>query len=131
MKVEYLDDMTDGGKFKDVTSENLIRLFDFNENQTADLSLKIYQTLIIDKQKLDLSNVTFIELVNCKLILQLSSSDKGILRTDKPNTFTCDLTEETYKTAIEIMKAVDSGYNWLCDTSDDNIDFLYSPGGTW
>lgn len=131
MKVEYLDDMTDGGKYKQVTSENLIRLFDFDQTQTANLTSEIYQSLIIDKQKLDLSNLTFIELVNCKLVLQLSSRDNGILRTEEPNKFVCDLTEETYKTAIEIMKAVDSGFNWLCDTSDDNIDFLYSPGGTW
>ncbi|RYE59103.1 MAG: hypothetical protein EOP48_01975 [Sphingobacteriales bacterium] len=131
MKVEYLDDMTDGGKFKNVTSENLIRLFDFDQIQTADLTTEIYQKLIINKAKLDLSNLAFIELVNCKLVLQVSSSDKGILRTEEPNTFTCDLTEETYKTAIEKMKAIDSGYNWLCDTSDDNIDFLYSSGGTW
>jgi len=131
MKVEYLHDMTDGGKFKQVTSENLIRLFDFDQKQTIDLTFKILQTLVIEKQKLDLSSVAFIELVNCKLVLQLSSSDKGILRTDNPNMFTCDLTEETYKTAIEFMKATDSGYNWLCETSDDDIDFLYSPGGTW
>jgi len=27
--------------------------------------------------------------------------------------------------------AAEIGYNWLCDTSTDNIDFLYSTGGTW
>ncbi|MBC7417323.1 MAG: hypothetical protein H7325_04115 [Pedobacter sp.] len=131
MKVEFLKDMTNGGKYKQVTSENLIRLFDFDQTQTSDFTSEIYHSLIIDKQYLDLSNLAFIELVNCKLVLQLSSSDKGILKTDEPNRFTCELTEETYKAAIKIMKAVGSGYDWLCDTSDDNIDFLYSPGGTW
>ncbi|RZK04107.1 MAG: hypothetical protein EOO43_22830 [Flavobacterium sp.] len=131
MKLEYLHDMTDGGKYKPVTSENLIRLFDFDQTQTTDLTSVIYHSVLIDKQQLDLSSLAFIELVNCKLVLQLSSNDNGILKTDEPNQFTCELTEETFKAAIELMKAVDSGYNWLCDTSEDNIDFLYSPGGTW
>jgi hypothetical protein len=131
MKVEYLNDMTDGGKYKQVVSENLIRLYDFDTNQTTEFAKLVFQTLIVAKQKLDLSSVEFIEPVNCQLILQLSLVDKGILKTDKPNVFTCDLTEQSFTTAIEYMKATDSGYNWLCDTSDDNIDFLYSPGGTW
>lgn len=131
MKVEYLNDMTDGGKYKQVVSENLIRLYDFDTNQTTEFAKLVFQTLIVGKQKLDLSSVEFIEPVNCQLIFQLSLVDKGILKTDKPNIFTCDLTEQSFTTAIEFMKATDSGYNWLCDTSDDNIDFLYSPGGTW
>jgi hypothetical protein len=132
MKLEYLDDISDGGKYKDVVSENLIRLYDFNLKQTTELADLIYQKLIADREKLDLSSVDFINPVNCQLILQLSSVDKGIVKTGKPNTFICDLTEQSYITAIGYMKtAADSGYNWLCDTSKDDIDFLYSAGGTW
>ncbi len=131
MKVEYLDDISDGGRFKQVSSENLVRLFDFDQSQTTALIKEIWQSLIINKKDLDLSRIAFIEPINCKLILQLSSNDYGILRASESKTFICQLTEESYKRAIDIMKAVDNGFNWLCSTSVDNIDFLYSPGGTW
>ena len=92
----------------------------------------IYQRLIVDKQDLDLMTVDFIEPINCHLTLQVSSTDKGVMKINMPNYFACELTEQAYITVIEYMKAAaDSGYNWLCDTSADDIDFLYSPGGTW
>jgi hypothetical protein len=132
MKLEYLDNISDGGKYKDVVSENLIRLYDFEQKETKQLIELIYQRLIIGKQNIDLKTLDFIQPVNCHLTLQVSSSDKGIMKTDSPNFFTCRLTKQTFITAIEYMKAAtDSGYNWLCDTSSDDIDFLYSAGGTW
>jgi hypothetical protein len=131
MKLEYLDDISDGGKYKDVVSENLIRLYDFNRSETIELANAIYKRLICDKEKLDLLSLDFIKPLNCQLNFQLSTIDKGILKTDEPNVFVCYLTEKAYLTAIELMNAVDSGYNWLCDTSNDDIDFLYSAGGTW
>jgi hypothetical protein len=132
MKLEYLDDISHSGKYKDVVSENLIRLYDFGKKETSQLVNLIYQRLILDKQSLDLTTADFIQPINCHLTLQLSSSDEGIIRTNKENFFICKLTEQTYSTAIEYMKAVaDSGYNWLCGTSSDDIDFLYSAGGTW
>lgn len=131
MKLEYLDDISDDVKYKDVVSENLIRLYDFNKKETTELADIIYKRLICDKETLDLSNLAFIVPLNCQLILQLATVDKGILKTDEPNIFICYLTEQAYLRAIEFMKGVDSGYNWLCDTSNDDIDFLYSAGGTW
>jgi hypothetical protein len=132
MKLEYLDDISDSGKYKDVVSENLIRLYDFGQKETTHLVKLVYQRLILDKQSLDLTTTDFIQPINCRVTLQLSSSDEGVIKTDDPNSFICKLTEQTYITAIEYMKAAaDSGYNWLCDTSSDDIDFLYSSGGTW
>jgi len=132
MKLEYLDDLSYSGKYKDVVSDNLIRLYDFRQNETADLVDLIYQRLIVDKQSLDLTTVDFIQSINCRVTLQLSSSDEGVIKTDKPDFFICKLTQQTYITAIDYMKAAaESGYNWLCDTSKDDIDFLYSSGGTW
>jgi hypothetical protein len=131
MKLDYLSDISDRGKYTDVVSENLIRLFDFEQTQTKQLADLIYQRLIVDKQALDLATVDFIESINCQLTLQASSTDKGIMKTDRPNSFICEPTEQTYIVATEYMKAVDSGHNWLCDTSADNVDFLYSAGGTW
>ena len=131
MKLEYLDDISNGGKFKDVVSENLIRLYDFDQKETTLLIKLIYQRLILDNQSVDLAAADFIQPINCHLNLQLASIDEGVVKTDKDNFFICKLTAQTYVTATEYMKAIDSGYNWLCDTSDDNIDFLYSAGGTW
>ena len=131
MKLEYLDDISDGGKYKDVVSENLIRLYDFDQSQTRKLADLFLQNLITNNHTVDLSQVDFIEAINCQLTLRISPNDKGILRTEHQNIFTCELTKKTYQTAIEIMKGVNSGFNWLCDTSNDNIDFLYSTGGDW
>ena len=132
MKLEYLDNISDSGRYKNVVSENLIRLYDFNQKETKELADLIYQKIIVDKEKLELTSIEFIKPVNCQLTLQLSTFDKGITKTDNEDLFMCDLTQQSYLTAIECMKAAaDGGYNWLCDTSNDNIDFLYSIGGTW
>jgi len=70
--------------------------------------------------------------INCHITLQLSSTDEGVIKTDQSGSFICKLTEQTYITVMEYMKAAaDSDYHWLCETSSDNIDFLYSSGGTW
>ena len=132
MKLEYLDDISEEGKYKDVVSENLIRLYDFGQKETTQLVNLIYQRLILDKQSLDLTTVDFIQPINCHVTLRLSSSDEGVIKTVIADVFICKLTEQTYIRAIEYLKAAtDNGYNWLCDTSTDEIDFLYSAGGTW
>lgn len=132
MKLEYINNISNSGKYKDVVSENIIRLFDFNQMETDDLSRIMYQTLIIHKQELDLSTIAFIEHINCTLILRLSSDNKGITKTNESNIFICKLTEQSFAAAIEFMRAASTGgYAWLCDTSNDDIDFLYSVGGTW
>lgn len=132
MKLEYLDDISEGGKYKGVVSENLIRIYDFAQMETTQLINLIYQRLIVDKQSLDLTTIDFIEPINCHVTLQLSSSDEGVVKTTQAGIFICKLKEQAYITAIEFMKAAaDGGHNWLCDTSVDDIDFLYSAGGTW
>lgn len=47
MKLEYLNDISDGGKYEDVVSENLIRLFDFDRAEVAKLIFLI-ETKIIE-----------------------------------------------------------------------------------
>jgi hypothetical protein len=132
MKLEYLDNIGDGGNYKQVVSENLVRLYDFDQDQTEALVHLIHQNLLLHKQALNLSGVAFIESVNCQLILQLSLDDEGILPSGHPNSFVCYLTEASYQSMIDMIKAAaTSGYHWLCDTSDADIDFLYSSGGTW
>lgn len=93
MKLEYLNNISDGGKFRQVVSENLVRLYGFDHDQTEALAHLIHQNLLLNKQALDLSNVAFIESLSCQLVLQLSHVDKGILPSDQVNSFTCYLTE--------------------------------------
>ncbi|MBO9561939.1 MAG: hypothetical protein J7621_04160 [Niastella sp.] len=131
MKLEYLDNLSDGGKFQQVVSENLVRLYDFDQDQTEALVHLIHQNLLLNKQALDLSSVAFIESVNCQLILQLSQADKGVLPSGQPNSFVCYLTEASYQNMVGMMKASSGGHHWLCDTSEADIDFLYSSGGMW
>lgn len=131
MKLEYLENISDGGKFKQVVSDNLIRLYDFDKSQATFFAQIIHQVLIVDKHVLNLSTIKLIEPVNCTLSLQLSPVDIGILRGEQPSTFTCNLTEQSYLRIIQMVTAASGGYYWLCDTSAENIDFLYSAGGTW
>jgi hypothetical protein len=131
MKLEYLDDINDGGKFEGVVSDNLVRLYDFDDVQTRKLIKLILTNIITNKNELNLSQVDFIETINCTLILQLSATDIGISKSADPNNFVCSLTQESFNNMIQLMEKVTSGYNWLCDTSNDDIDFLYSKGGTW
>jgi hypothetical protein len=110
----------------------LIRLYNFKDEETKQLVNLVYQKLIVDKQSLDLTTVDFIQPINCQVTLTLSSSDEGVIRSGKANFFICKLTETAYLAAIEYMRATaGDGYTWLCDTSRDDIDFLYSAGGTW
>jgi hypothetical protein len=131
MKLEYLDDLTDGGKFKNVVSKNLIRLYDFNSAEVKEL-IDLIQNVIIDNgHELEVSSQPFIQPINCNLLLRITEVDNGVLKTDKGNAFVCELTKTSFRTLIEKMKNVSSGYNWLCDTSGDDIDLLFSSGGTW
>lgn len=131
MKLEFLSDISEGGKYKQVISENLIRLYDFNEQETRELTRMIDQIVIKNNQPLDLSTIDFIKPVNCRLILRSAPVDDGIIKTNEVDVFGCNLTVPAYRQLIDRMKNVTGGYHWLCETSDDAIDFLYSPGGAW
>lgn len=133
MKLEYIDNLSDGGNNKHAEYDNLVRLYDFDQDQTDALMHLIHQNLLLHKQALDLSGVAFIESVNCQLTLQLSLDDEGVLPSGQPNSFVCSLTEVSYQNMTDMMRVVSrsGGYHWLCDVSDADIDFLYSCGGTW
>ena len=132
MKLELLKDLSEGGKYKNVSSENLVRLYDFDKAETERLIQLIVEYLIENSQSLQLSSLNFIESLNCNLLLKISNKDEGIIATEKADTLICSLTTDSYQAMVEIMiKVSENGFNWLCDTSIDDIDFLYSKGGTW
>lgn len=133
MKLEFLDDISDGGKFTGVVTNQLIRLFDFDKTEAEKLSQAIQQTIIERKEILHLSNLEFIEPVNCNLTLRLADAGNGITTTDKSN-FICDLTLHQYENMVNLLQPFSlkdsNGYQWLYDVVTP-IAFLFSPGGTW
>ena len=133
MKLEFLDDISDGGRFTGVVTDQLVRLFDFDRNQAAMFRQAIHQTIIEKGQSLDLSKLGFVETINCQLTLQLSDNSRGITSPDQYN-FICSLTIHDYANMIYLLEPFcmtdSSGYQWLYDI-DTPIEFLFSPDGTW
>lgn len=135
MKLDFLEDMTGGGKYKNVVSENLVRLYDFDQKEAKQLQQAIIDFLKQKFLSLNISELPFIESIECHLIFNISDTDEGIMKTAEKNVFHCNLIENGFIAMCAIMNPFieydSSGYNWLCEVSDDNIDFLFSPGGTW
>ncbi|MBG8552004.1 hypothetical protein [Hymenobacter guriensis] len=133
MRIEFLDDLTDGGKFPQADSTRLVRLFDFDKLQASQLRQIIQEVIIDSGRSLDLSRLNFIQVVNCNLMLRISDTDKGILMIDTQS-FVCDMTIDKYREMIRLLRPFcdteTSGYQWLYDL-DTPIDFLFSPGGFW
>ncbi len=130
MKLDFLEDMTEGGKYKQVVSENLVRLYDFTPEETTRLIALIQKVVIEEQQELDLGNIEFITPVNCQLVLKVSDDETGITRQDS-NVFVCHLPVASYQEMLPMMEAASEGHNWLYEQWISDIDFLYSPGGTW
>ena len=133
MKLEYLKDISEGGRYTNVVSDELIRLYDFDHEQARMLKDVIKKVIIDEKTSVDFSSLDFIFPVNCNLVLQISNANEGVTRKDNYN-FVCCLTIDNYKEMIfniePFCKAGSGGYQWLYDLNCP-IVFLFSPGGTW
>jgi hypothetical protein len=133
MKLEFLEDISDGDKFPQVVSNQLVRLFDFDPIQSASLRDKIAEEILNGNRALNLSSLDFIEPINCNLTLIISKKDEGLKTQDKIN-FECALTIPLYQQMIQLIGSFcdcdSNGYQWLYDL-DCEIDLLFSPGGTW
>ena len=133
MKLEFLDDISNGGQFQSVMTDRLVRLYDFDQIQADKFRKTIQQTLIDQGRQLSLNEIDFIESVNCSLTLRISEKDLGIKSNDN-STFFCDLTSNGYENMINLIepfcKKDNDGYQWLYDI-DSPIEFLFSPSGEW
>jgi hypothetical protein len=133
MKLEFLDDVTDGGKYVNVVSKRLIRLYDFDKHQALSLKEVIEKELLDRQKEISLSSLNSVEPLNCNLTLKLSSIDRGITMA-KNGDFECYLTDAAYKEMTSLIEPFcikeATGHQWLYEI-DCPIDLLFSAGGTW
>jgi len=126
MELDYIENINE-------FEENVVRLYNFDKSQAINFRELINDTIVTRKQKLDLSQVDFIENRNCNLILGLFKTDEGIISDDN-KTFYCALTLESYNNILKLLipfcEKETKGYQYLYDI-DNPTDFLFSPAGTW
>ncbi len=126
MELDYIENINEFG-------ENVVRLYNFDKCQVIKFRELIKDTIVNRKQKLDLSQVDFIEKRNCNLILGLFKTDEGMLSHDN-KTFYCALTLESYNNMLKLLEPFcekeTKGYQYLYDI-DNPTDFLFTPAGTW
>lgn len=126
MELDFIDNINEFG-------ENVVRLYNFNKSEAIKFRTLINVTIIERNQRLDLSQIDFIETRNCNLILGLFKTDEGILTSDH-KTFYCALTLESYSKMLKLLEPFcekeTKGYQYLYDV-DNPTDFLFSPAGTW
>lgn len=133
MKLEFLHDISDGGIYKEIETDELVRLFDFGKDEAAQLRSLIQSVVIEQGNPLDLGSLDFIDSINCNLTLRIGDEEIGIVTEDYTN-FYCDLPKAAYQNMIALINPFTEknsrGYQWLYDI-DNPIDFLFAPGGSW
>lgn len=109
--------------------EHVVRLYNFDMAEAILFRTLLIETIIEERQQLDLSQVPFITPRNCNLILGLFKSDEGILSKDQ-QTFYCVLTLKGFTNMIDLItpfcNKASRGYQYLYDI-DNPIDLLFSP----
>ena len=140
MKVEFLDDISGDGHYPLEDPNRLIRLYDFDLEEALKFRDAIQAKLLDKEEPLQLVNEPYITEIACNLEFRIGESDAGITTSDFIN-FYCDLTLDGYKHMLWMMepfcdaKNEDAyqftSYQWLYNPTDDAIDLLFSPGGSW
>jgi len=133
MKLEFLHDLSEAGRYEEINTDELVRLFDFGKVEAAKLSSLILTVVIEQGNLLDLGALDFIDTINCNLTLRISDEVIGIVTEDYIN-FYCDLPKIEYQNMLVLINPFTQknsrGYQWLYDI-DNPIDFLFAPGGSW
>jgi len=139
MKLDYLNDLTDNGRYPHADPNKLIRLYNFEQSEARQLQEAIRYQIIFRGMPLVLSALPFIHSVNCQLTLMPAEEDLGIKIPSEGTDFTGIFTIASFHEMTEIIHFFTEdknglhGYNWLYDPGIDEIDLLLSPGkwGTW
>lgn len=126
MEIDYLDDINGH-------DQNIVRLYNFDKAEAILFRDLLKDTIIDKRQKLDLSEVDFIEPRNCNLIFGLFKSDEGILTKDNENFF-CILTLDGFQRMLELIEPFcnkeSRGYQYLYDI-DNPTDLMFCPSATY
>jgi hypothetical protein len=136
MKLDFIHDITDKGKYPDADPDKLIRIYSFDQEEVEKLINIIHSRVVNMKESIDLGTLPFIRPINCSLKFEVAATDIGI-NPSLENSFVCQLSTEAYTQMIGYMRTFCgeenkmNGYNWLYDPSEGKIDLLFSPGGTW
>lgn len=124
MKLEYLEKVS--------PDSSIIRLYEFDSKEIAELISVIATRIIESSECIDLDLLPFVIPVNCRLRLHISDQDLGI--TKKLNGhFECNLSKDAYKEMLDLIvpfQKQNNGYQWLYDIYTE-IEFLLSPSGKW
>jgi hypothetical protein len=122
MELDYIENVNG-------LEEHVVRLYNFDMAEAILFRTLLIETIIEQRQQLDLSQVPFITPRNCNLILGLFKSDEGILSKDQ-QTFYCVLTLKGFTNMIDLItpfcNKASRGYQYLYDI-DNPIDLLFSP----
>ncbi|CAL2087808.1 conserved hypothetical protein [Tenacibaculum dicentrarchi] len=125
MEVDYIDNVNG-------FDEHVVRLYNFNKEEATKFRDLIKETVIEKKQRLDVSEVDFIETRNCNLIFGLFKSDEGILTKDK-HTFFCVLTLAGFENMLQLIapycQKETRSYQYLYDI-DNPTELLFCPTAT-
>lgn len=138
MKLEFLDDLSDGERIEQLESDCLIRLYDFDTSEALKFQQLIRDRILTERKELVLGDQPFIEALNCELSLVIDEVNSGISRSGS-NRFICKMNVKTYELVINqitpFTQNTSGAYTWLNDqvnpSFDDDIDFLFSWGGGW
>ena len=125
MKLDYIDNYNG-------LHENIVRLFNFDKAEAILFRDLLKETIIDKKQKLDVSQVDFIDTEECNLIFGLFKTDEGILTKDN-KTFFCILTLESFIEMVRLLepfcKKETKGHQYLYDV-DTPTDLLFAPSAS-
>ena len=125
MQLDYLDNYNG-------LNENIVRLFNFDRAEAIQFRDLIQDNVIEKKQKLDLSQIDFINTESCNLIFGLFKTDEGILTKDNQSFF-CILTMAGFQKMVQLLKPFclkeTRSHQYLYDI-DNPTDLLFAPAAS-
>src|SRR3954468_3739952 len=107
MKLEYLHDIKDGGKYPTADPDKLIRLYDFDVIELTNLKEDIKGNLIEGDSELIISKLSYVYPLNCTLTFRLSDQDSGVkFPPEDENNFVGNFSKYSYSQMLLIIDSL-------------------------